>query len=231
LFQALLRKDNTHSKRLAEENRAKHRHEPIIARVLQQAARVDNTEVIKLLLGGGVHPDVRVKMEDKAAIEVARTPEARRLLYERGGKLLLPPEGHPPDWWRVGSQDDERQRPSNACLMGGTPCSGEFRGLIVDIFSPTPKQKQKRPTKEGDKTAEQNNSPTEIKSNHLVEKAPYDERHLICHPTVEEMIHTRGPGGIMGQLGSPPVQDCRHFVRWIHLPMNHVSSAFAVLAP
>jgi hypothetical protein len=171
----------------------------MIARVLQEAARINNVEVIELLLDDGVHPDVRVKMEDKAAIEVADTSEVRQLLYKHGGKLLFPPDGCPPDWRRVGSQDDERQRPSNACLKGGTPCNGEFRGLIVDIFS--------------------------------VGEAPYDERHLISHPTVEEMIHTRSPGGIMDQLGSPPVQGCKHFVRWIHLPMNHVSSAFTVLGP
>lgn len=199
LLQALLHKDIAHSKKLAKENRGKHRHEPTIARVLREAARNGNTEIVKLLLDDHVHPDVRVKMKDEAAIEVAHDLEVRRLLYERGGKLLFPPDGYPLDGWRVGSQDDERQRPSNACLMGGAPCSEESRGLIVDIFS-------------------------------RAEQAPYGERHLICHPTAEEMVYTRSPGGIMGQLGSPP-QDCKHFVRWIHLPMNHVSSAFAVLGP
>jgi hypothetical protein len=197
LFQALLHGRIAHSKKLAEENRGKHRHEPTIARVLREAARNGNTEIIRLLLDDGVHPDVRVKMKDEAAIEVAHDPEVRRLLYKRGGKLLFPSDGYPLDGWRVGSQDDERQQPSNACLMGGAPCSEEFRGLIVDIFS-------------------------------RAEQAPYGERHLICHPTVKEMIES--PGGIMGQLGSPP-QDCKHFVRWIHLPMNHVSLASAVLAP
>lgn len=210
-------------------NLGKHRHEPIIARALQEAARINNIEIIKLLLDDDVHPDVRVKMGDKAAIEVAQTPEVRQLLYERGGKLPLPPDGYPLDWWGVGNSDHGRQRPSNASLMSGTPCSGEFRGLILDIFSPPLRQKQKRPVK-GDKAAQQKNSPAREKFNHLVEKAPYDERHLICHPTVEEMIDTRGPGGIMDQLGSPPVQDCKRF-RWIHLPMNHVSPASAVLAP
>lgn len=222
MFQALIHGHNTLSKALVKKNLGKHRHEPIIARVLREAARTNNIDIIKLLLDDGVHPDVRVKKDDKAAIEVAQTPEVRQLLYERGGKLCLPRGAYPLDWWGVESQDDERQRPSNACLMGGTPCSGELRGLIADIFSPPHMQKQKSPAKEGDKTAEQKNSPAEI-------KALYDERHLICHPTVEEMIDTSGPG-IMGQLGSPPVQDCEHF-RWIHLPMNHVSPASAVSAP
>jgi hypothetical protein len=114
-------------------------------------------------------------------------------LYERAGKLTKLPKGYPLNWWGVGSQD-ERQRSSNACFMEGTPCSGEFRGLIVDIFSPPHRQKQKRPAKEVDRTAEQKNSPAEKENNHLVEKAPSDEIHLICHPTVEEMIDTRGPG-------------------------------------
>jgi hypothetical protein len=207
LFQALLHRDIAHSKKLAEENRGRHRHEPTIARVLREAARISNIdsngdeplEIVRLLLDDGVHPDVRVKMKDEAAIEVAHHPKIHRLLYERGGKLLFPPDEYLLDRRRVGSQDEERQQPSNASLTGGTPCSGEFRGLIVDIFS-------------------------------SMEKAPYGERHLICHPTVEEMVYTRSPCDIMGRLGSPP-QDCKHFVRWIHLPMNHVGSAFAVLAP
>jgi hypothetical protein len=201
---------------LTRKNLGKHRHEPIIARVLQEAARINNIDIIRLLLDDDVHPDVRVKMGDEAAIELAHKPEVRQLLYERGGKLPLPPDGCPLDWWGVGSQDYERQRPSNASLMGGKPYSGEFRGLIVDIFSPPPRQEKECPGN-GDETAEQKNS-------------PYDERHLICHPTVEEMIDTTGPGGIMDPLKSPPVEGCKRF-RWIHLPMNHVSSASAVSAP
>lgn len=214
---------------LAKKNSGKHRHEPIIARVLREAARINNIEIIKLLLDNDVHPDVRVKMGDEAAIEVAQAPEVRQLLYERGGKLPHPPSGNPLDWWGVGNQDNEIQRSSNAYLNRGTPCSGEFRGLIVDILSSPPTQKQKR-SAEGGRTAEQGNSLAEKENNNLAEKAPYDERHLICHPTVEEMINTRGPGDIMSQLRSDPVQDRKPF-RWIHLPMNHVSSVSAASAP
>jgi hypothetical protein len=196
LLQALLRKEEKYGEKLVKDHLGEHRHEHTIARVLREAARNGNTEIIKLLLlRDNVHPDVRVSMRDDAAIDVADEPEVRLLLYERGAKLLCPPEGYPLYWPPGENVTNENGSPPRTFSVPEKSCRGELRGLIVDIYSRTNEPKAKGVT----------------------------EEHWIVHPTVHEMINTKSPGRIMRELTSTPSKDLKP-LRWIHLPMNHVSS-------
>ncbi|KAK3332207.1 hypothetical protein B0T19DRAFT_482542 [Cercophora scortea] len=92
----------------------------------------------------------------------------------------------------------------------------EFRALIVEMYSRKTRHDRdvagRAPEKEprnGDR----------IPASH--------EFHRIAHPTVEELVYTKGPNKIMGSSkpklpeGSSIDDSEYQRIRWIHLPMNH----------
>ena len=188
-------------------HQGKHCHEPTIARVLQKAAARNKCDIVQRLLDDGVHPDVCIKQEQKTAFEKA-SPDARKLLYERGAKTHPAPpsilcwqgNGSEPHYVDTTRQEVREDQESSSSGMKDE----QFRALIVDIYSPIPKQE------EGSKGQSTPNRPDY-------------EYHCIAHPTVEDLIYDKGPDSIMRTQSSKiPSQGCKRY-RWIHLPMNHVS--------
>lgn len=107
----------------------RHCHEPMIARVLQEAAKCNEIDIVQQLLDDGVHPDVCVKRGEDPAFEVVgrskdigssestrrsksteglenpedsdggKRSEIRKLLYERGAKVHTSPSSLPWKYW------------------------------------------------------------------------------------------------------------------------------------
>ena len=106
-----------------ETYRGRHCHEPMIARVLQEAAKRTEIKIVRQLLDDGVHPDVCVKRGEDPAFEVVgrskdiRRPKSteglenpedsdggkrykiRKLLYKRGAKVHTSPSSLPWKYW------------------------------------------------------------------------------------------------------------------------------------
>ena len=199
-------------------HQGKHCHEPTIARVLQKAAARNKCDIVQRLLDDGVHPDVRIKQKQKTAFKQA-SPDARKLLYERGAKthpappsiLCWPGNGSEPDYAETTPQEVRGDQESSSSGMEDE----QFRALIVDIYSPisddaSTSEGLAQPKPEGSKGQSTPNRPDY-------------EYHCIAHPTVEDLIYDKGPDSIMRTQSSKiPSQGCKRY-RWIHLPMNHVS--------
>lgn len=190
--------------RIIIKHQGKHCHEPTIARVLQKAAARNKYDIVQRLLDDGVHPDVRIKKEQKTAFEQAGS-KVRKLLYKRGAKTHAP---------ILRWCDNDSEPPQDVCGDEESSSSGigdeQFRGLIVEIYSPIPDDASTSRQEEGSKCQ---STPNKLGC----------EYHRIAHPTVEDLIYRRGPNSIMRTQAQkfPPEKYKRY--RWIHLPMNHVS--------
>ena len=217
--------------RLIKKHKVEHCHEPIIAKVLQEAAALDKKEIVEQLLFDGVHPDIRIKKEDETALKKAVSEEVRRLLYKGGAKTEKSPSSLSLTLWQ--SIDckplDAKNPPSDGPIHS---CGGneEFRALIVDIYSPisfhannqpTPGQLG-RPKEELEKTEKKEAEKDEGSKERSAPNIANYEYQRYAHPTVDELIR-EGPDKIMGTRPKefPPKEFQRY--RWIHLPMNHVS--------
>lgn len=140
--------DDNASLELIEKYRGHHCHEPVIAKVMREAASRKKTKIIRILLDDGVHADVRVKRGDQTAFESAangvqdnESSEVCHLLYKRGAKVHSIGGSVPWTYWHgIDSNpldldaESKKSMPKNSQISGmGTE---EFRALIVDIYSP-----------------------------------------------------------------------------------------------
>jgi hypothetical protein len=208
-----------------KQHQGKHCHEPMIARVLQKAAAGNKYDIVQRLLDDGVHPDVRIKKEEKTAFELAG-PEVRKLLYERGAKTHPAPPSIPWTCWpgidskhysvaATPPQDVPKDQESSSSGMGDE----QFRALIVDIYSLISDNASKKPTSKESAQSKQEESSKEQST----PNRPDCEYYCIAHPTVEDLIYREGPDAIMRtQFQKIPSEGYKRY-RWIHLPMNHVS--------
>ena len=227
---------------LIKEHRGEHCHEPTIARVLQKAASKNKINIVKQLLNDGVHPDVCVKQGDKTAFEVAGSSASvgssarsiiRKLLYKQGAKVHPPPSWYP--WTHWHGIDSETQPPATQLTQSdieGPDRNGmegeEFRALIVDIYTPVSSNPSTEPgdPRQGmtEKTSVKTSKPEQEGRLEVQYNLAGHEYHRIVHPTVDELIYGKGPGAIMGPTPSEFRSNQFKHYRWIHLPMNHVSS-------
>lgn len=212
---------------LIEEHWGEHCHEPIIARVLHEAAKSNKIEIVRQLLRDNVHPDARIKQRDKTAFEAAGDAEVRKLLYEQGAKIHPPPSICTLTYWQgIDSKPSPLRQLFEESKMEVDIINGmgdeEFRGLIVDTYS----------LKEVAENSPEPEQTDPSVSKPMAQLADH-ELHSIAHPTVDEMIYGKGPDDIMkpkvDMLG--PKFDINTYkrYRWIHIPMNHVSPASRTL--
>lgn len=189
-------------KRIIKQYKGELFHEPVMARVLLEAVRSNNDAIVKMLVEDMVHPDVRISGDDETAIEVAKQNGAENICR------LLYERGaklHPPPyqlpWPSVHGN-------KSLCLKETKSVKEDYRGLIVYLL------------KEG------------------ASKTHGGKDYRIAYPEVAKMIKRErdpendpdpknGPDHIM-QHTDPNRQDC---IRWIHLPMNHVSPASRMSTP
>jgi hypothetical protein len=211
LYQALSQtpEDEGYSLDLTKRHVGKHRHEPVIARVLQEAARKGRREIVKLILDDDVHPDIRIKKGDPAAIDEAHK-SVRKLLYDRGAKVVTPSCSL--HWRGLKTQTDlvDDTQSQSALLKPNQPYGDkDDRGVICRVSSSTEAQHPNSNTEEGD------SSSTEAQHTSSNVEGDSGEKIFIIHPTVDEMIKTRGIDSLVTKkTGS---------FRWIHLPRNDVS--------
>jgi hypothetical protein len=202
LFQTLTQEpeDKLQSLKMAQLHVGKHCHEPFIARVLQEAARKGKGDIVELLLDDGVHPDVRVKYRDLAAIDVA-DESIQKLLYQRGAKVVAPPVECHLYWHSLKTQTGHTQSQS-VLSKSSQPYNEGIRGLIADIY-PSGGVWNSREAQDSTVASKEEDS---------------SEKHFIIHPTVEEMTETEGSHSLMAKEPES--------FRWIHLPMNDVSNLY-----
>ncbi|KAK3371057.1 hypothetical protein B0T24DRAFT_594910 [Lasiosphaeria ovina] len=177
--------------------------------VMLEAASKNRKEIIEELLKDKVHPDVRVRGEDKTASSRTTCPAIRKLLSQYGAKSF----SSSPRWkrWETLDNSDDKDDEQDTGIDDGEKGMHEFRGLVVDIYYPSSSTASDE---------ENPGLPTAAK------QQPRAEFHRIAHPTVEELVYEKGPGKIMGSdeptwpRGS--TADDYQRLRWIHLPMNHL---------
>jgi len=183
---------------------------------MQEAASREGIKVIENLLADGVHADIRIKSEDKTAFDAAADPEVRQLLYKNGAKVHSSDGSIPWTYWHgIDSKSpDLSSKFEESLAKSGQICSirdKEFRALIADIYT--------RPPASDDQQNSNNNVSEKSGDNRGIH-----EIHRITHPTVEELIDGKGPHAIMGKIPEDfSAEKGYKHLRWIHLPMNHVS--------
>jgi hypothetical protein len=160
LLQLVKKEDVEESLNRIEIYRGRHCHEPMIARVLQEAAKRNEIRIVQQLLDDGVHPDVCLKREEKTAFEVVgrskdigssesvqnRSDEIRKLLYKEGAKIHTSPPSLPWTYWHgIGKlnpldslEDKLRELDNEVCPTTNSMGDEEFRGLKVEIYSRIP---------------------------------------------------------------------------------------------
>jgi hypothetical protein len=218
--------------RLINKHKVEHCHEPIIAKVLQEAAALGKKEIVRQLLFDGVHPDIRIKKGDKTALEKTVSEKVQRLLYEGGAKTEKPPSSLPWTLWQsIDCKPFDAKNPPNDGPIRSCVGNEEFRALVVDIYSPisfdankpTPEQLG-RPKEESEKKETKEAKKDEGSKEPSAPNIVNYEYQRYAHPTVDALIR-EGPDKIMGTRPEefPPKEFQRY--RWIHLPMNHVSCA------
>ena len=250
LVEHVKRENDEECKELIKKHLGKHCHEPMIAKVMREAASRGKDDIVRRLLADGVNADVRLKKEDPTAFECTLKPtfpnidcsEVRRLLHENGAKISSPVFPSWTYWYGIDSTGKPNQRapdpPIPEPLKDDTEAD-KYRGLIVEIYSPIQEQEIRNSGKpnsgnkfnaaglESTENSSTQNDSSQSAGNasgkhNTCKKASY-EIHRIAHPTVKELIEGKGPDGIMGDRPSKFPDTHYNRYRWIHLPMNHVS--------